>query len=534
MPNVDENVTITTFEEENNDVNNDVDMTTSEPENNEIKSLEEHLEIYKKILNELNELQLNETETITKLGLQIFEDEDLDELWILYGLKRIIDALLSYYKSEKGNTYDDEVGSLNSELSHYERRIDSTLVKNHIKDLVNEIEHLAERDKIYSKLEDRVIEYTDLKSSKKNYFKKDNLVESIQSNYDILKILKSIIESLNEYCSLEITLHNNPFVNNQPTKIDTISVNNMSTKANDIINNSPILKEYVNSGSIEGINLFESVDRFAVDLINFNKYILAKGFGDVGGPLTTLKIVDDIKKKALYRKKKNTYTDEDEYEMAPPNTPPGELPYELEFDNIKYDKCVNPIRVVLDTGDYNAFLNLLLFAKCNSSIFNNVLIVSGATLHNEDNIIAFRTGDNKDVLSSKKNGKLKNEKKYEFMAYLINFIRESFSVNNAGTGVYNGTPDAKTNQGDPNQSSTTDGTYGTEYTVQSPPYISKGDEDVKSLNFDDDNSNMSGGTGGRKSHKPKFTRRKNKKSSKRKTIKKRKMPKRKNKTRRNK
>jgi hypothetical protein len=40
--------------------------------------------------------------------------------------------------------------------------------------------------------------------------------------------------------------------------------------------------------------------------------------------------------------------------------------------------------------------------------------------------------------------------------------------------------------------------------------------------------------GGRKSHKPKFTRRKNKNSSKRKTIKKRKMPKRKNKTRRNK
>ena len=40
--------------------------------------------------------------------------------------------------------------------------------------------------------------------------------------------------------------------------------------------------------------------------------------------------------------------------------------------------------------------------------------------------------------------------------------------------------------------------------------------------------------GGSKSHKPKFTRRKNKKSPKRKTIKKRKMPKRKNKTRRNK
>jgi len=52
---------------------------------------------------------------------------------------------------------------------------------------------------------------------------------------------------------------------------------------------------------------------------------------------------------------------------------------------------------------------------------------------------------------------------------------------------------------------------------------------------DEDNSftrraRKKGGT----SHKPKFTRRKNKNSSKRKTIKKRKMPKRKNKTRRNK
>jgi hypothetical protein len=449
--------------------------------------------------------------------------------------------LLSYYKDKKGNTYDDEIGSLNSELSDYERRINSTLVKSHIKDLVNEIEELDERDKIYSKLDDRVSEYTDLKSGKKNYFNKDNLVESIQSNYAILRILKSIIESLNEYCSLKINLHNNPFVNNEPTKIDTISVNNMSTQANNIINNSSILKAYVNSGSIEEINSPNSVNSFAVDLIKFNYYILAKGFGDIGGPLTTLKIVDDIKKKALYRKKKNIFTNkEDEYEMAPPNTQPNQLLWALKFNNIKYEKCVNPIRVVLDTGDYNAFLNLLLFAKCNSSIFNNVLIVTGATLNNEDNIIAFRTGDNKDVLSSKKNGKLKNEKKYEFMAYLINFIRKIFSVKkiqgdltspsspnvntSAATDLHNRTPsDAKTTEVDPNQSNIT--TAGTEYTVQSPQYGSP-----EFLDFGNDSS-MSG-IGGRKSHKPKFTRRKNKKSPKRKTIKKRKMPKRKNKTRR--
>jgi hypothetical protein len=76
MTNVDENVTMTTFEEENNDVNmttseeenNDVNMTTSEEENNEIKLLEEQL---KMDTEKLNELQHNET--ITKLGLKIVE-----------------------------------------------------------------------------------------------------------------------------------------------------------------------------------------------------------------------------------------------------------------------------------------------------------------------------------------------------------------------------------------------------------------------------------------------------------------------------
>jgi len=512
-----------------------METTLEESENKEMKSLEEQ---YKEYVNEYNELKYNTT--IIELGFQITE---FGELHTLFLLERIINMLLLYYKTKNDITSADEIVRLNSELSYCQRDINSILVKSGIEELVEEIEGSSDRLKIYSKLEDRVSEYSDLKSSQKHYFNKDNLVESIQSNYAILRILKSIIQSLNEYCSLKINLHNNPFVSNKPTEIDTISVNNMSTEANNIIDNSPILKAYVNSGSIEGINSLDSVNSFAVDLINFNYYILAKGFGDIGGPLTTLTIVDNIKKNSSYRIKKNIFTEEDEYEMAPPDTQPNQPLWALKLDNIKYEKCVNPIRVVLDTGDYNAFLNLLLFAKCNSFIFNNVLIVTGATFNGEDNIIAFRTGDNKDVLSSKKNGKLKNEKKYEFMTYLINSIRKSFSVKkiqddrispsspnaainvntSAATGLYNITPpNAKTKESDPNNSS------ATENTVQSLDYS-------QTSSFPDfENENSMDGIGGRKSRKPKFTRRKNKKSPKRKTIKKRKMPKRKNKTRRNK
>jgi UDP-N-acetylmuramoyl-tripeptide--D-alanyl-D-alanine ligase len=75
-------------------------------------------------------------------------------------------------------------------------------IKSGIEKLVEEINGSSDRLKIYSKLEDRVSEYSDLKSSQKHYFNKDNLVESIQSNYAILRILKSIIQltRVNKFC----------------------------------------------------------------------------------------------------------------------------------------------------------------------------------------------------------------------------------------------------------------------------------------------------------------------------------------------
>jgi hypothetical protein len=275
-------------------------------------------------------------------------------------------------------------------------------------------------------------------------------------------------------------------------------------------------------------------------LINIDMLLQGKACGDIFPSLSTLKIVNTIKSQEFY----------------------PELPSSQKITS-----------TVITSADKNAILNLLSLARINFEKFDKAIIIFNHSIDSDENSTAVRIGNNSDIFNKYGNGRLdtipryfkldgilkENQKRIKYKMdpsdppkippSFLGKVLSFFGLINERKRFLPTSPNRTPNRTPDRTSLVVDRSTGNE-TISSP-YINTPNTDEKNnllstdnvngsplnkigYDIDSDNKTRKTKKKGGTSHKPKFTRRKNKKSPKRKTIKKRKMPKRNAKTRRNK
>ena len=195
---------------------------------------------------------------------------------------------------------------------------------------------------------------------------KERVKHVLKSDFqNTCNFIEQIVSDELNQCYLEIKLYNNPFVNDEPTKIEKISVRNMSSQINQIMNNN---KE-------NALKTREQKVEYIKNLIEIDMLQQGKESGDMFPTLSTLKIVNHLKSEELYKN----------------------LPSSSKITS-----------TVITSADKNAILNLMSLARLNPINFDKAIIIFNHGIDSDENSTAVRIGNNNDIFNEHGNGLLES------------------------------------------------------------------------------------------------------------------------------